>query len=171
MLDEQLREESGMAKLDRRLHLVSVGGTFDVFHKGHSLLLEEAFKVGDRVIIGLSTDKFAAQLHKSHKIDCYAKREKDLIRFLAERGLEKRAEIFSLDDPFGPTIESDEMEGIIVSEETEPGALEINMRRVKQGKRPLLIVVFKMIMAQDGIPISSTRIRRQEVDRFGRLIG
>jgi pantetheine-phosphate adenylyltransferase len=58
-----------------------------------------------------------------------------------------------------------------VSEETEPGALEINRRRVKLGKRPLLIVVFKMILAQDGKPISSTRIRRQEVDRFGRLIG
>ena len=160
-----------MAQLDKRLHLVSVGGTFDVFHKGHSLLLEEAFKVGDRVIIGLTTNEFAENLHKPHKIDCYAKREKDLIRFLAERGLEKRAEFFPLNDPFGLTIESDEMEGIIVSEETEPGALEINRRRVKRGRRPLLIVVFKMIMAQDGRPISSTRIRRQEVDRYGRLIG
>jgi len=63
------------------------------------------------------------------------------------------------------------MEGIVVSEETEPGAEEINRRRVKLGKRPLLIVVFKMILAQDGKPISSTRIRRQEVDRLGRLIG
>jgi pantetheine-phosphate adenylyltransferase len=157
--------------MNRRLHLVSVGGTFDIFHKGHSLLLEEAFKVGDRVIIGLTTDKFASNLHKPHKIDCYEKREKDLNRFLAERGLENRAEIFPLDDPFGPTIESEDIEGIVVSEETEPGALEINKRRVKRGKRPLLIFVFKMIMAQDGIPISSTRIRRQEVDRFGRLIG
>jgi pantetheine-phosphate adenylyltransferase len=170
MLNEQLRE-IGMAQLDRRLHLVSVGGTFDVFHKGHSLLLEEAFKVGNRVIVGLSTDEFANSLYKSHTIDCYAKREKDLIRFLAERGLEKRAEILPLKNAFGPTIESDEMEGIVVSEETESGALEINRRRVKEGKRPLLIVVFKMILAQDGKPISSTRIRRQEVDRFGRLIG
>ena len=160
-----------MTLIDKRLHLVSVGGTFDVFHKGHSLLLEEAFKVGDRVIVGLTTDEFAGNLHKPHEIDCYAKREKDIIRFLAERGLEKRAEIYPLNDPFGPTIKSEEMEGIIVSEETEPGALEINRRRVELGKRPLLIVVFKMILAQDGKPISSTRIRRQEVDRFGRLVG
>jgi len=160
-----------MARLDRLINLISVGGTFDVFHKGHSLLLEEAFKVGDRVVIGLTTDRFANSLKKPHNIDCYEKRLKDLIRFLAERGLEKRADIVPLDDPFGPTIESDEMEGIIVSEETEPGALEINRRRVKLGKRPLLIVVFIMVMAEDGRPISSTRIRRQEVDRFGRLIG
>ena len=64
------------------------------------------------MIIGLTTDRFAASLHKSHMIDCYEKREKDLIRFLAERGLERRAEIFPLDDPFGPTIESVEIEGI-----------------------------------------------------------
>ena len=160
-----------MVRLDKLINLISVGGTFDVFHKGHSLLLEEAFKVGERVVIGLTTDEFAKSLKKPHKIDCYEKRLKDLTRFLAERGLEKRAEIVPLNDPFGPTIKSDDMEGIIVSEETEPGAIEINKRRVKQGKRPLLIVVFMMVMAEDGIPISSTRIRRQEVDRFGRLVG
>lgn len=157
--------------MDKRIHVVSVGGTFDVFHKGHSLLLEEAFKVGDKIVIGLTTDEFAESLRKPHKIDCYEKRLKDLIRFLAERGLEKRAIIVPLEDPYGPTIESDEIEGIIVSEETEPGAEEINRLRVKEGRRPLLIIVFMMILAEDGKPISSTRIRRQEVDRFGRLIG
>lgn len=90
---------------------------------------------------------------------------------MAERGLEARTEIVPIDDPYGPTIESNRIEGIIVSEETEPGAIEINQLRVKRGKRPLLIVVFKMILAEDGKPISSTRIRKQEVDRFGRLIG
>ncbi len=110
-------------------------------------------------------------MKKPHVIDCYDKRLKDLNRFLAERGLEKRAVVVSIDDPHGPTIESNEIEGIIVSEETEPGAEEINRLRVKGGKRPLLIIVFKMILAEDGKPISSTRIRRQEVDRFGRLIG
>ena len=114
--------------MDKRLNLVVVGGTFDVFHKGHSMLLEEAFKIGDRVVIGLTTDDFAANLHKAHKLDCYAKRKKHLIRFLSERGLEKRTEIFPLDNPFGPTIESEEMEGIVVSKETEAGALEINRR-------------------------------------------
>jgi pantetheine-phosphate adenylyltransferase len=165
-----------LAKLERRLHLVTVGGTFDVFHKGHSLLLEEAFKVAESVLIGLTTDEFAMSLKKPHKIDCYEKRLKDLIRFLAERGLEKRATIVPLDDPYGPTIgsdevEDDEIEGIMVSEETEPAAEEINRLRVKERKKPLLIFVLKMILAEDGKPISSTRIRRQEVDRFGRLIG
>jgi pantetheine-phosphate adenylyltransferase len=160
-----------MVCLDIRLNLVSLGGTFDVLHKGHWFLLEEAFKVGDRVIIGLTTDEFAKSLHKPHVIDCYEKRLNDLNRFLVEKSLNERATIVPLDDPFGPTIESDEIEGLIVSEETEPGAEDINRKRVKNRKRPLLIVVLKMILAEDGKPITSTRVRRQEVDRYGKLIG
>ncbi|RLI09230.1 phosphopantetheine adenylyltransferase [Candidatus Bathyarchaeota archaeon] len=157
--------------VDKRLRLVSVGGTFDALHKGHWFLLEEAFKVADRVIIGLTTDEFARELHKPHHIDCYEKRLADLKRFLAERGLLHRAEIIPLADPYGPTIDSSEIEGIVVSEETEPRAEEINRLRVAKGRRPLLIFCIKMVLAEDGRPISSTRIRRQEVDRYGRLIG
>ena len=156
---------------DIRLRLVSVGGTFDALHKGHLFLLEEAFKVSDRVVIGLTTDGFAKELHKPHHIDCYEKRHEDLKRFLMERDLLNRVEIMPLDDPYGPTIESDDIEGIVVSEETEPRAEEINRMRAEKGKRPLLIFCIKMVLAEDGKPISSTRIRRQEVDRYGRLIG
>jgi pantetheine-phosphate adenylyltransferase len=35
----------------------------------------------------------------------------------------------------------------------------------------MLIIVVSMVLAEDGKPISSTRIRRQEVDRYGRLVG
>ncbi|KON29532.1 hypothetical protein AC482_06240 [miscellaneous Crenarchaeota group-15 archaeon DG-45] len=157
--------------VERRLRLASVGGTFDALHKGHWFLLEEAFKVARRVVIGLSTDAFAEALHKPHYIDCYEKRLADLKQFLDARGFLDRAEIVPLGDPHGPAADSDEIEGIVVSEETEPGAEEINRRRVAKGLRPLLIFCIRMVLAEDGRPISSTRIRRQEVDRYGRLIG
>ena len=156
---------------DKRLRLVSVGGTFDALHKGHWFLLEEAFKVAGRVIIGLSTDDFAWELHKPHHVDCYEKRLGDLKRFLAERDLIHRAGIIPLKDPYGPTIDSYDIEGIVVSEETEPRAEEINRLRAAKGRRPLLIFCIKMVLAEDGKPISSTRIRKQEVDRYGKLIG
>lgn len=157
--------------MDQRLRAVTVGGTFDVMHKGHWFLLEEAFEVGERVIIGITTDEFARRLKKPHRIDCFKKRLSDVKRFLNVNGLIHRAVLIPLEDPYGPAVDENEIEGIIVSEETEPRAEEINQIRVGNGLRPLLIFVIKMILADDGKPISSTRIRRQEVDRYGRLVG
>lgn len=156
---------------EQRVKAISVGGTFDVMHKGHWLLLDEAFKVADKVIIGISTDEFAASLKKPHVIDPYDKRLQDVKDFLTERRLLERATFFPLNNPYGPTIDNGGLEAIIVSEETEPRAEEINQIRVSKGRRPLLMFVLKMILAEDGKPISSTRVRRQEVDRYGRLIG
>lgn len=157
--------------IENRLKLVSVGGTFDVMHKGHWFLLEETFNVGDQAVIGITTDEFAATLKKEHEIDCYEERRRDVVNFLRERGYYERAEIVPLNDPFGPTVDSNDIEGIIVSEETEPTAEVINQMRVDRGLRPLLMFVITMVLAEDGKPISSTRVRRQEVDRYGRLIG
>jgi len=156
---------------NNRLKWVSVGGTFDVMHKGHWFLLEETFNVGERAIVGVTTDEFAATLKKQHEIDSYENRRRDVENFLEEKGYWGRAEIVPLNDPFGPTVDSDILEGIIVSEETEVTAEVINRMRVDQGRKPLLIFVITMVLADDGKPISSTRVRRQEVDRYGRLIG
>ena len=156
---------------NNRLRWVSVGGTFDVMHKGHWFLLEETFNVGERAIVGVTTDEFAVSLKKQHETDSYDNRRRDVVEFLKEKGFLERAEIVPLRDPFGPTIDSDTLEGLIVSEETEVTAEVINKMRVKQGRKPLLIFVITMVLADDGKPISSTRVRRQEVDRYGRLIG
>lgn len=154
-----------------RLKWVSVGGTFDVMHKGHWFLLEETFNVGDKAVVGITTDDFARSLKKEHEIDSYENRLEDVKEFLREKGYLTRAKLVPLNDPYGPTIESDKLEGLIVSEETESTAEIINRKRVEQGRRPLLIFVITMVLAEDGKPISSTRVRRQEVDRYGRLIG
>ena len=156
---------------ENRLSLISVGGTFDVMHKGHWFLLEETFHAGERAIVGITSDEFVASMKKKHAVASYENRLKDVKEFLAERGFLERAEIVPLDDPFGPTIESDDLEGIVVSEETEVGAEAINKLRVERGKKPLLIFVITMVLADDGKPITSTRVRKQEVDRYGHLIG
>ncbi|MFA9437806.1 MAG: phosphopantetheine adenylyltransferase [Candidatus Bathyarchaeota archaeon] len=156
---------------ENRLSLISVGGTFDVMHKGHWFLLEETFHAGEKAIVGITSDEFVASMKKKHAVASYENRLRDVKEFLAERDFLERAEIVPLDDPFGPTIESDDLEGIVVSEETEVGAEAINKLRVERGKKPLLIFVITMVLADDGKPITSTRVRKQEVDRYGHLIG
>lgn len=44
---------------------ILVYGTFDLLHPGHIYLLEEAKKLGDKLIVGVSTDEFNSIKHKS----------------------------------------------------------------------------------------------------------
>lgn len=150
--------------------LVAVGGTFDELHKGHRTLLLKAFEVGERVLIGLCTDDFANLLRKNHGIAPYHERLRELRKFLKDHQLLGRAEVFPLEDPYGPTVCSNEIEAIVVSRETEPRAHEINKIRESKGLKPLEILTIEMVPAEDRVPISTTRIYRGEIDREGRLL-
>ena len=49
-------------------------GTFDVFHVGHLLLLERARKLGDYLIVGVSTDSLS--IGKKNRAPVYAQDER-----------------------------------------------------------------------------------------------
>ncbi len=150
--------------------VVAVGGTFDELHRGHKTLLMTAFKHGEKVLIGLCTDEFAKKLRKNHEIAPYEDRAEELAKFLNDLGVYGRARIIPLSDPYGPAATSSEIEAIVVSKETEPRARELNAIRLKRGLKPLEIIVIDMVQAEDQIPISTTRIRRGEIDREGKLL-
>lgn len=149
---------------------VAVGGTFDELHKGHKVLLLKAFEVGDQVLIGLCTDKFVVKMNKPHMVAPYEERLKDLKAFLQEHGLIERAKIIPLNDAYGVTLQRGCLEALIVSRETEPTAKKINEERAKRGLKPLNIIVINMVPSENHAPISTTRIRKGEIDREGRLI-
>jgi len=148
---------------------VLVGGTFDVFHKGHKALIMKAFDVGERVMLGLSSDQLARELRKNHDVATYEERLKDLRAFLKRQSVLERAKIVPLDTPYGVTLSTTVADALVVSKETEPVGKEINKRRKASGLKPLKLVVIDMVPAEDCVPISSTRIRRGEIDREGHL--
>lgn len=153
-----------------RFAIVAMGGTFDALHRGHRKLLKEAFDVGRKVMIGVTSDVFVRRLHKPHKVDPYAVRKRDLERMLSRWKLLSRAQIVPLDDRLGPTVNSSRIQALVVSRRTIKTAYEINRIRKARGLKPLAIVPIDLILADDNRPISSTRVRRGRIDREGRLI-
>jgi pantetheine-phosphate adenylyltransferase len=149
---------------------VAVGGTFDEFHRGHKVLLMRAFEIGERVLIGLSSDALVITMSKPHVTASYTERLKGLETFLGDLGLWSRAEVVALDDPYGSSIKDRCMQALVVSEETKPTAFKINERREKAGLPLLKIVTVSMVPSQNCTPISTTRIRKGEMDREGRLL-
>ncbi len=155
----------------KKFKKVAVGGTFDELHRGHKALLDKAFDVGDKVIIGLSSDAFVSKMGKPHKTATYEERRRELAAFLKASGLDGKVEIVPLDDPFGVTISGKGLEALVVSKETEKTAETINQRRRKAGLEPLKIVTVNMVPAENNAPISTTRIRSGEIDRNGHMLG
>lgn len=141
---------------------VAVGGSFDILHSGHRALLDRAFEAGEFVLIGLTSDKMACAGASG-----YGKRKETLERLLKHIS---RYEIVELEDPMGDAATDRGIDAIVVSEETAPRALEINEARESKGLRPLEIISIPLVLAEDGKPISSTRIKIGEIDREGRVL-
>ena len=149
---------------NKKYFKVAVGGTFDKFHDGHKKLLSTAFEIGDRVEIGVTSDAFGGL---KGDIDSCEERMRNLKLFFADK---TDFTIVPLEDPYGTTIYEDDFEAIVVSEETEPTAVEINNIRISKGMKPLDIIVVSFVLAYDGTPISSTRIRSGEINQKGLII-
>ena len=154
----------------KKYKVALVGGTFDELHKGHRTLLKKAFEVGERVKIGLSSDEFAKKLVKNHEVAGYEERLQELKNFLQQQGILERAEIVPLDNAYGVTLSKGCAEALVVSRETELRAFAITEKRRAMGLPPLEIVVVDMVPAEDNVPISTTRIRKREIDHEGRLL-
>ena len=149
---------------------VAVGGTFDEFHRGHKILLMKAFEIGELVLIGLCTDEFAEKMGKPHVTASYKERLKELKAFLEALNLSDKAEIIPLNDPYGKTLTDKCIEALVVSEETEKIAMKINQKRSEVQLPPLTIVTISMVPAENFKPISTTRIRKGEIDREGHML-
>jgi len=147
---------------------VAVGGTFDPLHDGHEALISRAYELsmGGEVVIGLTSDDLARK--RVHPAADYRNRERELNRYVTDR-FGVSPEIVTLRDPYG-TAMTEPFDCIVVSPETHPVAEKINELRRKRGMPEIEIVLVPFVLAEDGVPISSTRIKNGEIDPHGRLI-
>jgi len=147
--------------------MVATGGTFDHLHRGHIALLSRSFEVGEAVVIGVTSDAFARKEGKDPD-QGYAERVKALEAFIHRAFPGRRYIIAKLDDYFGPGIASPDVQAIVVSRETAKRVGIANALRKEKGYPPLETVMVDFVLAEDSKPISSTRIRRGEIDAEGR---
>ena len=153
----------------RRYKTVATGGTFDRLHLGHEALLSKSFEAGEKVVIGVTSDEFALKEGKRPE-QRYQDRVKALREHLDKTYPSHAYAISKLDDYFGPGIASPDVEAIVVSSETAKRVELANRLRAAKGYPPLKVITVDFVLAEDGRPISSTRIRSGEIDEAGRVL-
>jgi len=148
---------------------VCIGGTFDLFHRGHKLLIDRAYEIAGKkgfVFIGVTTGEIA---QRKGDVSSFEKRKKVLEAYLSDKKLISQCMIKPIQDRYGPSV-TDDFDAIVVSPETRSTAEEINSIRKQHGKKPLKIIQIPFVVADDGIPISSSRIRNNEIDTEGNVL-
>lgn len=158
-----------MSNLDFRNMNVCIGGTFDRLHKGHKTLIKKAFEVaGEKgnVFIGVTTDDFARD---KKNIEPLTQRIEKIQEYLNEKNYHNKYVIKPIADRYGPSISGD-FDAIVVSSDTAKTAEEINKKRKEIGKNSLKIFEIPLVAAEDGLLVSSTRIRNNEINKNGEII-
>lgn len=149
--------------------LIALGGTFDIIHKGHIELLKKAFSISSKVIIGLTSDELA--LKKGKKISHnYEKRLESLKALLEKNFPNSSYQISKLENDFGPAVIEGNVQALVVSKETESQGKVLNKLRAKKNLSYVDVIVVPMVLAKDGKKISTTRIKKSEIDTDGNVL-
>jgi len=143
---------------------VIVGGTFDHLHLGHEKLLRTALSKGETTI-GLVSDEMLKEW-KPEVENSYEERKKELETFLSSY---EDWSIVEINDPFKKAVEGD-FDILVVSYETRERGEKINEMRKEKNKKALELIEVDPVLAEDLLPISSTRIREGNIDKEGRRL-
>ena len=148
---------------------ICLGGTFNIIHKGHRKLIHTALSVAGSdgfVFIGVAIGNLVK--HKMG-VKSFEERKNQLVSFLSDHIDLPTVVIEPISDIYGPTLKQD-FNGIVVSHESVHNARLINIEREKRHLPVLKIIEIPFVMADDGKPISNTRIQSGEITKEGKII-
>lgn len=154
--------------LEMKYKILVCGGTFDLLHAGHKYFLKETLDLSEKVVIGLTSDKYIIENKPNRGIASFEDRKKSLESYLEQIRVGQRVEIIPIDDFYGSLLDPlFQADALAVSENRE-NAMKINEERKGRGLKPLEVVEIELRRGGDGQKLSSTRIREGEVDREGK---
>ncbi len=147
------------------MSLAGLGGTFNVLHLGHKALIDRAFEVADSVVIGITSDAFASKTKRM--VVPLEDRLRTLHSYLSSKS--KPWTVVTIEDEFGSATYNHLLTDLVVSEGTLTNAKKINQVRKQRGVNPIKLHVVAHVLADDFIPISSSRVLAGEIDLEGHL--
>ena len=89
--------------------------------------------------------------------------------YLLDQNKIRRTIFIPIRNKYGLTLKEN-YDAIIVSPETKKVAEEINHLRKQKGLKQMKIILVPYILAEDGKPITSTRIIKNEIDENGKVL-
>lgn len=140
-----------------------IGGTFDRFHAGHLSLMMAGLSECSSIEAWVTADRIAHS--KDPRVNPWDARVREMKEALGDDA--GRVSFNALEDNHGPAPVHANATAIICTDETRSECEEINHLREGSGLPPLHIISAEHVLAWDGEPISSSRIRAGEIDRDG----
>lgn len=148
------------------LHSI-LGGTFDHFHTGHEFFLKTALDFSKKLTIGLTTEVLHKSKDLADSIQDFQTRKDAIEEYMEMMDPAVIFEIIPLTDIYGTTLKEENIEAIFTTEHGIANTNSINEKRLKMGWNGLEVELVSLVKGDDGQVVSSTRIRRGEIDRTG----
>ncbi len=150
-----------------RFNYSILGGTFDHLHNGHKYFIKTALDRSEKITIGIATDSFTKNKLFPASLENYKTREKSLRNFINNNGYTTRVQIIPINDIYGTSLKDPNIGALFVTTHGLPNAKIINQKRTKIKFPKLIINKVSYLRGDYGRVISSTRIRKGEIDRRG----
>ncbi len=151
----------------KKYRCLTIGGTFDHLHAGHSALINHALKISDHIKIALTSDTYTQRKTFPGQIQTFDERKKSILEYVSKNKTSSKVSILPINDLYGFSLQDTSIQAIIVTRETYKNALIINKERIKKGLPPLDIVKVPLVKGPDKHIIRAERIRKGLIDRSG----
>ena len=149
---------------------VCLGGTFNVLHKGHKKLFDKALEVaGENGILYIGRTRGEVIKIKKY-VKSFEERKSAIEEYFSNKKKSPIIKIIPISSKYDQSLIYDDYDAIVVSPETIVTAIEINRRRKEFGNNPLEIVEIPFVLADDGRPISSSRIVNKDINVNGKIL-
>ncbi|CAH6719280.1 phosphopantetheine adenylyltransferase [[Candida] jaroonii] len=162
---EEIKANINSIKLENianndRYKVVAVGGTFDHLHDGHKILLSVATYLStQKLIVGVTDAELLKNKKYKEQLDSFEKRIQSTLKFLKLLDL-KSVEIYKIVDVCGPTGYVENIDCLVLSQESSGGGEFVNNFRKSIGFKQLEVFTIDLIGGENKL--SSTDLRKAD---------